>query len=82
MAVAVEVHEVHELLGIESGPEHAEARPWKEAASDSWGAAREAGAQGVENVKDFGGKTADTAKALKGKLGARFAGRKRFRRDG
>ena len=43
--VAVEVHEFHELLGIESGRESSEARRWSEAAAERWDKVRETGAE-------------------------------------
>ena len=56
--VGAEVHEFHELLGIESGSESSEAREWQEAAEESWDAATDVGAQGVATVKQFGSKLA------------------------
>ena len=52
--VTVEVHEFHELLGIESGHASSETRRWSEAAAERWDKARAAGGQGIDGVKRFG----------------------------
>ena len=74
--VAAEVHEFHELLGIESGRESSEARRWREAAAERWDSARATGASSVDAVKNFGGETRDQARSVKGKLSNRIAERK------
>lgn len=78
--VASEVHEVHELLGIESGHDSAEARLWKDAATERLDAARAAGAKGIGGAKALGGKTFDQASSWKDSVADRFAERKQ-RRD-
>ncbi len=60
--VAAEVHEFHELLGIESGRESSEARRWSEAAVEDWDKARATGAHGIDGVKRFGGETRGRAR--------------------
>ena len=79
--VAAEVHEFHELLGIESGGASSEARRWKDAAAERWDSARAAGAQGVGTVKQFGSETRGQAKSAKDKLSDRIAERKLRRRE-
>lgn len=79
--VAAEVHEFHELLGIESGRETSEARRWKEAAAERWDTASATGAQGIDAVKEFGSKTGGQARSLKGKLSERIAERKLRHRE-
>lgn len=74
--VAAEVHEFHELLGIESGRESSEARPWVDAASEHWDTARATGAQGLDDVKRFGSKTRGQARSARDKLSDRIAERK------
>lgn len=70
--VATDVHEFHGVLGIESGHETSKARPWKEAAAESWDIALEIGADGVEGAKKLASKTTDQAFSVKGKLAARL----------
>jgi hypothetical protein len=74
--VALEVHDFHELLGIESGSASSEARRWKDAAAERWDLARATGASSVDTVKNLGGETRDQAKSVKGKLSKRIAERK------
>lgn len=73
--VAAEVHEFHVLLGIESGRESSEARPWREAAAERWDEARATGAEGVDDVKRFGSEARDHARSVRGKLSGRIAER-------
>jgi hypothetical protein len=79
--VAAEVHEFHDLLGIESGSESSEARRWREAAAEGWDSARATGATSVEAVKKFGGRTRDQAATLKDRLSKRIAERSLRRRE-
>jgi len=79
--VAVEVHEFREVLRIESGRESAEARRWKEAAAERWGAARATGAHGIDSAKQFGSETRGQARSVKGKVSERIAERKFRRRE-
>jgi hypothetical protein len=79
--VATEVHEFHELLGIESGREESEARRWKDAAGERWDTARSAGSQGIDGVRRFGSSTRDKAGSAKGKLSHRIAERKHGRSE-
>jgi hypothetical protein len=80
--VAAEVHEFHELLGIESGPESSEARRWSEAAAERWDEARATGAQGIDDVRRFGSKTRGQAGSVRDKLSDKIAERKLRRREG
>jgi hypothetical protein len=63
--IAQSIIELRELLGIESGREEAEARRWKQAASDNWTAALETGADGVDVMKKLGSATKDQALSMK-----------------
>lgn len=78
--VAIEVREFNELLGIESGSASSEAKPWKEAATESWDKTRATSAQGVDTVKQFGSEAGARAKSVTNKLSGKIAGRK-FRRS-
>ena len=80
--VATEVHEFHELLGIESGHESSETRRWGEAAAERWEKARSTGVQGVDGVKRLGGEARGRASSVKGKLSDRIAERKLRRSEG
>jgi hypothetical protein len=79
--VAAEVYEFHEVLGIESGRESSEARPWADAAAEHWDTARATGAQGIDDVKRFGSKTRGQARSVKDKLSDRIAERNLRRRE-
>lgn len=79
--VAAGVHEFHELLGIESGPESSEARRWREAAAERWDKARASGSQGIDDVKRFGSETRSQAGSVRDKLADRIAERKLRRRE-
>lgn len=72
--VAADVHEFRELLGIESGHESSEARPWSDAAGEHWDKVRETGAASVETVKNLGGGTLGHAKSVSGKVRETGAG--------
>lgn len=74
--VAVEVHEFHELLGIESAHASSETRRWSEAAAERWDTARAAGGQGLDGVKRFGSEARGQAISVKGRLSDRIAERK------
>lgn len=75
--VSVEIHEFHELLGIESGLASSEARRWKDAASERWEKVRETGAVAVESAKKVGGETRVQARSMTAKLSSRIADRRR-----
>jgi len=75
--VSVEIHEFHELLGIESGLASSEARRWKDAASERWEKVRETGAVAVESAKKVGGETRVQARSMTAKLPSRIADRRR-----
>jgi hypothetical protein len=79
--VAAEVYEFHEVLGIESGRQSSEARPWADAAAEHWDTARATGAQGIDDVKRFGSKTRGQARSVKDKLSDRIAERNLRRRE-
>lgn len=79
--VAADVDEFNELLGIESQRELSESRLWKEAAEESWDAAREVGTQGIDAVKQFGSETRGQARTAKDRLIEKIAQRKLGRRE-
>ena len=70
------VHELRELLGIESGAESSEARRWGDAASESWGQVREQSSDGLDKAKELSSAAADKALSVKASLSGRFANRK------
>lgn len=67
-AVAADVHEFRELIGLESTPDSSEARRWRDAASDSLATARATGAQGLENAKKVGSGARDRGVSAGGKI--------------
>lgn len=73
--VAAGLHGLHEVLGLESGPETLEARRWAEAAVESWDKVRETGEDGLDTVKRLGGDAGARAKSAKDKLAGKFAER-------
>jgi hypothetical protein len=73
--VAADVHEFHELLGIESQRDLSDARPWREAAEEGWDKARATGEEGVDALKRLGSETRGQAKAVKDKLSGKLAER-------
>jgi len=79
--VAIDVHDFHELLGIESGRLSSEATRWRDAASESWDKARETGAGSIKTVRQFGNETRSHAKLVREKLSDRVAERKSRRRE-
>jgi rRNA processing protein Krr1/Pno1 len=78
--VAAGVHDFHERLGIESGPQSSEARRWVDAAAEARDKALDTGAKGVDAARGLGNKTLDRASSVKGKLASGFAARARRRR--
>jgi hypothetical protein len=78
--VTAQVLEFHDVLGIEVGGESAEARRWREAASEHWDSARVVGVSGVHAAKVIGGETREHARSVAGRLSNRIAERK-VRRD-
>ncbi|CAB4323042.1 MAG: hypothetical protein F2520_03900 [Actinobacteria bacterium] len=79
--IAEQVISFLDLLEIESSSASAEARQWKEAASEHWDKARVVGSQGITQAKKLGGDAREGAAALKGKLSGRIPGRKRSTQD-
>lgn len=72
--VSTNVHEFRVLLGIESGGESSEARPWSDAAAERWDKVRATGAAGVDTVKHLGGETVTHARSAKDKVRETGAG--------
>ncbi|MFD4029986.1 hypothetical protein ACFWVP_05495 [Streptomyces sp. NPDC058637] len=73
--VAVDVHDFHGRLGIESGRQSSEARRWAEAAAEVRDKALETGAKGVGAARSLGNETLDRAGTVKGKLSSGIAER-------
>lgn len=80
--VTVQVHEFHELLGIESGHASSETRRWSKAAAERWDKARATGGQGIDGVKRFGSEARGQARSVKGRLSDRITDRKLRRSEG
>ena len=76
------VHELRELLGIESGAESSEARRWGDAASESWGQVREQSSDGLDKAKELSSSAADKALSVKASLSGKFANRKNRNGEG
>lgn len=74
------VEEFHGLLEIEGSLQSADARRWRDAASDRWDTTFESGVAGIGTVKSFGGSTLGHAKSATGKLSGKLSGRKLRRR--
>ncbi len=74
------VEEFHGLLEIEGSLQSADARRWRDAASDRWDTTFESGVAGIGTVKSFGGSTLGHAKSATGKLSGKLSGRKLHRR--
>ena len=70
------VHELRELLGIESGAESSEARRWADAASERWDQVREQSSDGLDKAKDLSSSAAGKALSVKASLAGKFANRK------
>ena len=79
--VVAQIDEFQELLGIESGRESSEARPWREAAEEGLDKVRATGAHGLEDVKRFGSEARGQAGSVKNKLSERIAERRSRRSD-
>jgi hypothetical protein len=73
--VAVDVQRFHDVLGIELIGESAEARLWREAASESWESAREVGASGVDAAKGLGQGALRQASAARNRLSQKLSER-------
>ena len=74
--IAIDVHEFHEALGIESGTQSSDARRWAGAAAEKWDKVRESSVEGVGTVKHLGGETLVKASSVRGKLADKIADRK------
>lgn len=79
--VAAGLRDFHERLGIESGHGSSEARRWVDAAVEARDKALQAGAKGVEVVKELGHETLDRASSVKDKLVSGIVERARRLRD-
>ena len=74
--VASAVADFQGRLGIESGGQSLEARPWMAAATELRDRVLETGAEGVDVSWRVGGETLDRAKSVTGKLSSGIAGRR------
>jgi len=61
------------VLEIDSARAISEARLWKEAATESWNRARDAGTQGLDEAKRLGGNTLRRASIMKDKVSEKIA---------
>ena len=77
--IFADVHELRELLGIESGAEETEARRWGDAASETWTQVSDTGSEGLEKAKDLSSLAGQKALSVKGSLAGKFANRKNRR---
>lgn len=75
-AVAIDVHDFHGLLGIESGHESADATRWVDAAGEQWDKARQTGSEGVDTVKQFSSDALGHAKSARDKISNKFTRRR------
>jgi hypothetical protein len=81
--VAVALAEFHRRLGIESGRQSLEARPWVDAAAEFRDRVLETGAGRVDASRRLGSETLDRARSVKGRLSnSAFAERALRRRGG
>jgi rRNA processing protein Krr1/Pno1 len=80
--VAIAVTEFHGRLGIESGRESVEARPWMEAAAELRDKVRETGAGHVDASKRLGNEAFGRAKSVTGRFSSGIADRTLRRRGG
>lgn len=80
-AIADHVIAFLNLLEINSSKESAQAKQWREAASENWEKARVLGSQGISQAKKLGGDARESAAAMKGRLAGRFPGRKHSTQD-
>ena len=67
-AVATDVHEFRELIGLESVPDSSKARRWRDAAAEGLEAARSTGAHGLASAKKVGSEARDQAVSAGGKI--------------
>jgi hypothetical protein len=74
--IFADVHELRELLGIESGAEETETKRWGEAASETWTQVSETSSEGLEKAKDLSSLAGQKALSVKGSLAGKFANRK------
>lgn len=74
--VAAEVGEFHEVIGIESGAEPSEARPWREAAADKLDRAGATVSQGFSGAKRLGSNALQRASSARSQLAESVAERR------
>ena len=70
------VLEFHEVIGIESDRESAEARRWSAAAGEKLDKVRDVGVGGLESVKQLGSESLDRTVSAKSRLAERIAERR------
>jgi predicted transcriptional regulator len=73
--VALAVVDFHGRIGIESGLQTSDARPWVHAASEAKDKVLETGAEGIDAARRLGVETLDRAKSVTGKLSSGIAER-------
>ena len=67
-SAATEVHELRQLLEIESGDTSSESRRWGDAAGEKWGRVRDASAGSIDSAKRLNSGTRDQARSAKEKV--------------
>ncbi|MEO3782853.1 hypothetical protein ABGB12_05980 [Actinocorallia sp. B10E7] len=78
--VATGVHDLHGLLGIDSGRRSWKTRRWVDAAAEARDKVLETGAEGVDTAIQLGNETFDRARSVTAKLSSRIAERAARRR--
>lgn len=70
------VHDLRDLLGIESDVDSSEARRWADAASERWGQVRDQSSDGLSKAKELGSSAGEKALSVKASLTGKLANRK------
>jgi hypothetical protein len=73
--VAIAVADFHGRLGIESGRQSLEAKPWLDAAGEFRDRMLETGAEGIDASWRLGNETLDRARSMKGRISSGIAER-------
>ncbi|ACY97508.1 hypothetical protein [Thermomonospora curvata] len=80
--IAAIVHAFHELLGIEADRQSWEAKPWREAVTETKDKVLETGAEGVDTAKQLGTKALGRARSVTAKISSKVGERTSRRRAG
>lgn len=79
--ITADLMEIHDLLEIESGRDATESRAWRDAASERLNNARDTGAATFETAKEFGGQSIDSARSVGSRFAEQIARRRRRHGD-